>query len=387
MGGARRAFVYALAAWCACCSSRCAAAAEPVSALQLPCDAGPTGAAGAAGAAGAGAVTATLPGLLGNLMFAVAALVGVAATLERAPHLSIGASCVLSGPGDDLSRRRVQAFAAAFGLQLCELEGATNATWREARAELGWGRFDEQLVLAGRSGGALRVHASFSPRYFQHLGRAYFRRLFDFPARAREQAHGFLEDARAAEVSRLGHAPQHLYVVGVHMRRGDKNWEFDMFNEWSHGAGYIQRAMNVAQRLYNGHVLYVVTTDDHAWAAATMAAVPNMALSPFVTSPGCKMDIHCTEPLVDMALLSLCDIVVVSGSSTYSWWAAYLRYAHVHRPLMRLFCLCCAHVNGPLLPHEEVSFLRARTHMHTHTRTHTHKHTHTHTITTRTHNS
>jgi hypothetical protein len=334
----RRACVYALATSCACFCRF--VATQPASSLQRPC----TASADEAWAAGAtGVVTVPLHGLLANLMFAVASLEGIASTLQRAPLLSISASCLCSGPGpdQDLSRRRVQAFAASFGLQLCE-EGAENATWHEARAGLGWGRFDAQLLAEGarEAPRALRVLASFSPRYFHHLGRAYFRRLFEFPAHARAQAHSFLEDARAAEVARLGHDPRRLLVVGMHVRRGDKNWEFDMFNEWSHDAGYMQRAMRVVQRLYNDRsILYVVTTDDHAWVSATMAAVPNMALSPFVTSPGCKMDIHCTEPLVDMALLSLCDIVVVSGSSTYSWWAAYLRYASNITSLFHLDCI------------------------------------------------
>ena len=117
---ARRACVYALATSCACFCRF--VATQPASALQQPCTASADGA-WAAGATGV--VTVPLHGLLANLMFAVASLEGIASTLQRAPLLSIGASCLCSGPGpdQDLSRRRVQAFAASFGLQLCE-EGA-----------------------------------------------------------------------------------------------------------------------------------------------------------------------------------------------------------------------------------------------------------------------
>jgi len=97
-----------------------------------------------------------------------------------------------------------------------------------------------------------------------------------------------------------------------------------MFNEWSHGADYIQRALDVTHSLFKGNILFVVATDDHQWVQATMGSLANLVISPFVTSASCKMDINCHEPLIDMALLSLCDAVVVSGSSTFSWWSAYL---------------------------------------------------------------
>jgi len=306
-----------------------------ISALKLPC--GARGAQAARDGGGTAVLTITLPGLLANLMFAVAALEGLADSLQRVPHLSIDASCLLAGDAkaDDLSVRRVSAFAAAFGIHLCE--GAFgNASWHDSHQTVGWGRFDGGLLsrvqlmnphgAAKSSPDLARVSATFSPRYFEHLGRDRFRQLFAFPMHVAEKARAFVDQARAEyHEKNPGHSVR-LRVVGVHARRGDKNWEFHMFNEWSHGAAYIQRAIDVFGRLFGleGHLLYVVTSDDPDWVRATMGSMPNVVISPFLTSPECKMDINCHEPLIDMAILSSCDAIVVSGSSTYSWWAGYL---------------------------------------------------------------
>ena len=319
-------------------------AATGESILRLPCDVRQrAAAAGGRSTAPVPMLTVTLPGLLANLMFGVAALEGMSDSLQRVPHLSIDASCLLNGDAkaDELSVRRVQAFAAAFGINLCE-DMWQNASWHDAKQALGWGRYDEQLLLlnqhteearskrdpADSSADLARVAASFSPRYFNHLGRDYFRRLFTFPARVMEKARNFITEARAGYSEQDASRGLRLRLVGIHVRRGDKNWEFHMFNEWSHGASYIQRALDVSAKIYGGEgqapLLYVVTTDDPRWVRATMGSIPNLVISPFATSPECKMDITCHEPLIDMAILSLCDTVVVSGSSTYSWWAGYL---------------------------------------------------------------
>lgn len=307
--------------------------------LKLPCDVRRR-TAGGHSTAPARMLTVTLPGLLANLMFAVAALEGLSDSLQREPHLSIDASCLLGGDikANDLSRRRVQAFAAAFGIHLCE-GTFENVSWYDTSHALGWGRYDAQLLMLnkqmevagsqrapGYSSDLGRIAASFSPQYFDHLGRDYFRKLFAFPRHVMEKARDFVDGALAeySDSSRL----LRCRLVGIHVRRGDKNWEFHMFNEWSHGASYIQRAIDVSGKLFGGEaqapLLYVVTTDDPTWVRAAMGSMSNLVISPFTTSAECKMDINCHEPLVDMAILSLCDVIVVSGSSTYSWWAAYL---------------------------------------------------------------
>jgi hypothetical protein len=301
--------------------------ADEVSILKLPCDERRTK---IAGDESVGLFTVTLPGLLGNMMFAIAALEGIADSAQRIPHLAISSSCTSYGCGRraeeaETSERRVKSFAAAFGFHLCELN-ATNISWHDYKGQwLGWGRFDESMVTSGKDDvKLLRGRASFSPRYFQHLGRHHFRRLFRFPSHVAEKARSFLEEARERYSYKNPHVSGRQYVVGIHARRGDKNGEFHMFNAWSHDTGYIQRAKDLTHRLFKGNILFVVATDDHFWVQATMGSLPELVISPFVTSAACKMEINCHEPLIDMALLSLCDAVVVSGSSTFSWWSAYL---------------------------------------------------------------
>ena len=297
-------------------------------------------------AAGAGGIlTVSLPGLLGNLMFAVAALEGIADKLHRPAHLSVVDSLHKTGPeaggdtaADELSARRLHSFAAAFGLQFCEAHGL-NSSWHDLNFGRGWGRYDEGIDAAGirrvsdadgdAVPSAVRVTPSFARHFFEHLPREKLRRLFRFPPPVASKAQAFLQASREEYARKAGLAAEQLRLVGVHVRRGDKNWEYHLFNEWSHGAPYISRAMQVVHRLFHSpatqgrHVLFVVTSDDHQWVRDSFR-LPNMVLSPFVTTPECKMAITCDDPLVDMAILSMCDAVVVSGSSTYSWWAAYL---------------------------------------------------------------
>jgi hypothetical protein len=174
-----------------------------------------------------GLLTVKLHGLLGNLMFAVAALEGVADQLQRPPHLSLVAGI---GPSDgarddaayDLSVKRIKAFASAFGFLLCENHG-NSSEWLDVPFTRGWGRYDVSIMPAqcdrgnttgsnvaddgrgqespsttrsshcgsdaagGRKRGYLqsqknvRMTVPFSRHYFEHLGRERMRRLFRFP--------------------------------------------------------------------------------------------------------------------------------------------------------------------------------------------------------------
>jgi hypothetical protein len=114
------------------------------------------------------------------------------------------------------------------------------------------------------------------------------------------------------------------YVIGIHTRRGDKNGEFNMFTVWSHDTGYIQRNKGLTHRLFKGNILFVVVTDYHSWVQSTMGSLPELVISPFVTSTVFKMDINCHDPIIDMSLVSLCDTMFVSDSSTFNWWSVYL---------------------------------------------------------------
>lgn len=83
--------------------------------------------------------------------------------------------------------------------------------------------------------------------------------------------------------------------------------------------------MEVVWRLYGEqNTVFIITTDDPDWAQAVFGQHPRVVISPHRTPQQCKMEIGCQAPIFDMCLLARTDAVVVSGSSTYSWWAGYL---------------------------------------------------------------
>ncbi|EKX44687.1 hypothetical protein GUITHDRAFT_109466 [Guillardia theta CCMP2712] len=254
-------------------------------------------------------MTSSLPGLLGNLMFDYAALIGLADFYGFRPLLTLNNSFMREEGGarrvDDLSRRRIEAFARWFRLDI-EDEVANSMPWRDYKKQKGWGRYDESLCMISNQT-HVRVETSFSFKYFEGLGRGKLRgEVFVFPSTVREKGEAFLLDLRR----------KHQQIVGIHVRRGDKTWEFHMFDSWSHDAGYISRAVQTLRRVLRGAVAFLVVTDDPHWAQGAFRGFENVHFSPFHTSPACKVE------LVKQSAM-YCEITI-SGSSTFSWWAAYL---------------------------------------------------------------
>ena len=99
--------------------------------------------------------------------------------------------------------------------------------------------------------------------------------------------------------------------VGVHVRRGDKTSELESKKGNSiAGTDYIFKAMNYFQQVLGPSTTFIVVSDDKTWCLENLSG-NNTVHSPF------------DDPGVDLAILSLCDHVIVT-SGTYGWWGAWL---------------------------------------------------------------
>ena len=100
-------------------------------------------------------------------------------------------------------------------------------------------------------------------------------------------------------------------LVGVHVRRGDKTSQSESRKGNSvAGTDYIFKAMRYFKDVSTNSTIFIIISDDKRWCSETLAA-NNTILSPF------------DDPGVDLAILSLCDHVIVT-SGTFGWWGAWL---------------------------------------------------------------
>ena len=94
-------------------------------------------------------------------------------------------------------------------------------------------------------------------------------------------------------------------LVGVHVRRMARP------DDYRYGADYVIRAMEYFRRRYKKvHFIICGLKDALRWSTR------------FLTSPDVTFKVAASAP-IDMALLSLCDHMIMTVG-TYSWWAAFL---------------------------------------------------------------
>eukprot|EP00961_Rhodomonas_salina_P263028 3554525-Rhodomonas_salina.1 len=162
--------------------------------------------------ANSGSITTLLPGLLGNLMFDYAVLLGIADSHHLEAHLSLQSS-VHPLSTEESAIRRARGFAAVFGITLSENDGGIE--WHGANATLGWGRFDPKLLQFAAEVRNPRLNPSFSFKYFEHLDKSMLRNVFRFPTYAEDAAASFLQEVR----SKFEHKSR-ITIAGIHVRRG-----------------------------------------------------------------------------------------------------------------------------------------------------------------------
>lgn len=106
-----------------------------------------------------------------------------------------------------------------------------------------------------------------------------------------------------------------LFYVGVHVRRGIDIVMNERNRRHGHVAAtvdYYQRAMQMAKG-DRENVVFVVCSDNPLWVKNNL---PIEEKGTLFTCPGKQRE-------VDMAILTLCDALVLS-TGTFSWWSGFL---------------------------------------------------------------
>ncbi|KAL3877170.1 hypothetical protein ACJMK2_034917 [Sinanodonta woodiana] len=105
---------------------------------------------------------------------------------------------------------------------------------------------------------------------------------------------------------------KNITLIGIHIRRGDKTKSSNNLATKE----YIIQATGYFTSKYKNPV-FVVCGDDGTWARN---AVPSNYDAVFLKKS--------STPDIDMAILSMCDHIIISLGS-YGWWAAYLNRGEV----------------------------------------------------------
>lgn len=136
-------------------------------------------------------------------------------------------------------------------------------------------------------------------RYF-HLYRDVIKHAFRFNLHSLSPATSFLQATNISDLS----------VVCLHVRRGDMNHVLSHIHGYTIAdMTYINKAMQYYDSIFN-NLQFIVLSDDINWCKENIVD-RNATFSPF------------ENPGSDMALMSLCDHVIVTSGS-YGWWGAWL---------------------------------------------------------------
>ena len=136
-------------------------------------------------------------------------------------------------------------------------------------------------------------------RYFNEINNT-IRRIYKIRDVYLKPAVDFLK-----RVSRRGNPN-----VCVHVRRGDFIWPTNVKHGFGFaGLGYINKAMSYFNTKLNDP-LFIVMSDDKRWCKLNLNRT-NTVISPF------------NKVYEDLALMTLCDHVIVTSGS-FGWWGAWL---------------------------------------------------------------
>ena len=104
------------------------------------------------------------------------------------------------------------------------------------------------------------------------------------------------------------------FTVGVHIRRGDF-LQFDLFGLTVVDAEYLQRAFEYFTMRYT-RIKFIIATKNWTWTSTNLPTGLDTSTTQVIHTGN-------NTAGVDLAILSLCDAVVVSTGS-FEWWAAWL---------------------------------------------------------------
>ena len=226
-------------------------------------------------------------GRIGNLMFQTASTFGIAATLEYKtyidelhpllPYFEMSPSTRI-----DLTNNIV----------LTE-EECMDSAWR-CRKEI----YFHNVTVEGWLQ---------SWKYFHHIAPT-IRKHFTVKSFYRDQAKTFLNSIKI----------QNRTVIGIHARRSDfGNSYFSRCGYIMATPSYFQRAMQLYRREFK-NVIFVVVSDSMLWCRENIVA-NDVIYSRF------------TDPVTDLALMSMCEHMIISGG-TFGFWGAWLSGGKVIYP-------------------------------------------------------
>ena len=218
-------------------------------------------------------------GRLGNMMFQLAATIGIAHILGYKPYIA---------PSHDLEKY----FDTGIVLDI-NITNEISFDDSKCRNRT-WNYNKDYLSHNLTTWGYLQ-----SWKYFENSSDAV-RKTFTFRAK-------YLQDARA--FLRLHTKPKHV-LIGVHIRRGDFVSDFNTNLGYTLADGnYTRKAMNW-HRKRSDKVLFVVVSDDIPWCKDNIKG-KDVIFSNF------------TEGVLDMTILSLCHHCIITGGS-FGWWSGWL---------------------------------------------------------------
>lgn len=218
-------------------------------------------------------------GRLGNMMFQLAATIGIAHTLGYKPYIA---------PSHDLEQyfdtRLVLDINVTNEISLSD-EKCRNRTWT----------YDKEYWSHNlTTWGYLQ-----SWKYFEHSTDAV-RKAFSFKVKYLQEARTFLS----------AHTKPSNVLVGMHIRRGDFVSDYNTNLGYTIADGnYTRKAMDW-HRIKSDKALFVVVSDDIPWCKDNIKG-DDVIFSSF------------TEGIIDLAVLSLCHHCIITGGS-FGWWGGWL---------------------------------------------------------------
>ena len=220
-------------------------------------------------------------GRLGNWLFQCASAFGIASTLRY--HFCIEPSHPLNTYFEiNYKCEFTITNIKAFGEMECR-----NESWRN----------DKSYIFYNlTTNGYLQ-----SWKYFHNISHEV-RNMLSFKPKFLLRAQQRLEN--------INNHSERIVTIGIHVRRGDFLWGMHQTMGYTIASmEYITRAMNF-YRYKTGRTLFVVVSGDMKWCK------DNINGSDVIYS-------HSTEAIMDLAFLSLCDHIIITGGS-FGWWAGWL---------------------------------------------------------------
>lgn len=183
-----------------------------------------------------------------------------------------------------------------------------------------------------------------SKNYFtSHRLQYKLRQEFTFRSKYMERAERFITGLKVRWAEHLVCAVREVLVVGVHVRRGDMaSPKLQSQGYTPPGPSYFYKAMAYITQLLPSkkHIVFLISSDDITWCHKYLSghtlfnrgyqhSSPNVTHKTdqqYITSNRTSFNTDFTDTgsyVVDLAILSLCDHMIISAGS-YGWWAAWL---------------------------------------------------------------